>query len=121
MSRFPPLLCDTVTLPLPVRSFTVSAGEFPAVSQAVMEQAGRNDCAAMVKRSWCRSEVLRICAHGLLPARVAGVHGCWTLNPVFEDDHGKVKFLDSRRCRQICFVQERDQRLEGSTWFIVTH
>lgn len=42
MNGFPPPLCDTVTLLLPVRSFTVSAGEFPAVSQVVMEHAGRN-------------------------------------------------------------------------------
>lgn len=51
MNGILPPLCDTVTLLLPVRSFTVSAGEFPAVSQAVMEHAGRNDCAAAGKEA----------------------------------------------------------------------
>lgn len=46
MNNFPPP--DTVMLMLPVRSFTVSAGESLAVSQALMEHAGRNDYAAAV-------------------------------------------------------------------------
>lgn len=72
MNRFPPPLCDISTLLLPVRSFTVSAGKFPAVSQAVMEHAGRND-STMVRRSRFQSEVLRICAHGLLPTLAPSV------------------------------------------------
>lgn len=93
MNGFPPSLCDTVTLLLPVRSFTVSAGEFPAVSQAVMEHAGRNDCAAAGKRCWCPSEVLGVWTHGLLPTPAAGVLDCWTLHPALKMTAGKENFL----------------------------
>ena len=89
---FPPPLCDTMTLLLPVRSFTVSAGEFPAVSQAVMEHAGRNDCAAAGKRSCCPSEVLGVCTHVLLPTWAADVLDCWTLHSALKMTAGKENF-----------------------------
>lgn len=63
----------------------MSAGEFPTVSQAVMEHAGRNDCAATVKRIWCHRKVSRISVHGLFPTLTADVVH-WTLNPAFEID-----------------------------------
>lgn len=67
----------------------MSAGEFPAVSQAVMEHAGRN-CAVAGKRSCCPSEVLGVCTHGLLPTPAAGVPD--GLSSCFENDSGKRKF-----------------------------
>jgi hypothetical protein len=63
----------------------VSAGEFPTVSQAVMEHAGRNDCAATVKRILCHRKVSRISVHGKFPTLAVDVGFC-TINPVFESD-----------------------------------